>query len=50
MIKQYHAMLLVDRLLIIVSFIFLIYLSIIWSLSIIVAVTKPCCHGTGVVG
>ena len=49
MIKQYFALLLVCALVIIAS-IFAVYFSFICSLSIVVAVAEPGCHGAGAVG
>ncbi|KAF8690714.1 hypothetical protein HU200_041090 [Digitaria exilis] len=51
MIKQHRTiMLFVDLLLVTVASIFLVYFSIICSLSIVVAVAEPGCHGAGAVG
>ncbi|OEL28401.1 hypothetical protein BAE44_0010577 [Dichanthelium oligosanthes] len=50
MIKQYFASLLVESLLLLVASIFLVYLSLLCSLSVVVAVAEPGCHGAGAVG
>ncbi|PAN30552.1 hypothetical protein PAHAL_5G293000 [Panicum hallii] len=50
MIKQYFALLFACALLIIIVSIFVVYFSFICSLSIVVAVAEPGCHGAGAVG
>ena len=50
MIKRYLALLFVCALLVIVASIFAVYFSFICSLSIVVAVAEPGCHGAGAVG
>ncbi|KAF8657120.1 hypothetical protein HU200_060303 [Digitaria exilis] len=49
MTKHYLAMLLIDSLLIVAASIFFAYFSIILSLSTVVAVAEPGCHGAGAV-
>ena len=50
MIKRYLALLFVCALLVIVASIFAVYFSFVCSLSIVVAVAEPGCHGAGAVG
>ncbi|RCV10361.1 hypothetical protein SETIT_2G106100v2 [Setaria italica] len=50
MIKQYLALILIGALLIIIACTFLVYFNFICSLSIVVAVAEPGCHGAGAVG
>ncbi|CAN6217029.1 unnamed protein product [Urochloa humidicola] len=50
MVKQYLALVFIAAMLIIVSFIFFVYFSFVCSLSIVVAVAEPGCHGAGAVG
>jgi len=50
MIKRYLALLFVCALLFIIASIFSVYFSFICSLSIVVAVAEPGCHGAGAVG
>ncbi|TKW31531.1 hypothetical protein SEVIR_2G111900v4 [Setaria viridis] len=49
-IKQYLALVFVGALLAIVAVVFLVYFFFVCSLSIIVAVAEPGCHGAGAVG
>ncbi|CAL4940815.1 unnamed protein product [Urochloa decumbens] len=48
--QQYLALVFIGALLIIVASIFLVYFSFVCSLSIVVAVAEPGCHGAGAVG
>ncbi|XP_062193168.1 uncharacterized protein LOC133896585 [Phragmites australis] len=48
--NQYFVLLLVESLLLLVAFIFLVYFSFLCSLSVVVAVAQPGCHGAGAVG
>ncbi|CAN6179821.1 unnamed protein product [Urochloa humidicola] len=50
MVKRYLALVFIGAVLVIVAFIFLVYFSFVCSLSIVVAVAEPGCHGAGAVG
>ncbi|CAL4924015.1 unnamed protein product [Urochloa decumbens] len=49
-VKQYLALVFIGALLVVVASIFLVYFSFVCSLSIVVAVAEPGCHGAGAVG
>jgi hypothetical protein len=50
MIKRYLGLFFVGSLLLLVSFVFLVYFSFLCSMSVVVAVAEPGCHGAGALG
>ncbi|XP_066373753.1 uncharacterized protein [Miscanthus floridulus] len=50
MIKKYMGLFFVGSLLLLVPFVFLVYFSFLCSMSVVVAVAEPGCHGAGALG